>query len=97
MNPDGSFYENMNQLVELLKKMLKDISSSHGPASFSMKSNPSAPTVNFYFVNFSGLPEDWEDLDEIEAFEEWQENGRDPRGHLNPSDLDFFRRNGIIF
>lgn len=97
MNPEHPFFENMNQLIELLKKMIKDVQPGAGPSGMNLKSNASAPNVNFYFVNFLGLPEDWMEMEDVAEYENWQDRETEHKTRMNPSDLEFFKRNGIIF
>ena len=100
MNPekDKEFENNMNQLVKLLKKLIKNLP---GPAPFSQMQGKSGEGMNLNICFFNFLPMSPE---ELEAFEDAYEQALFPDDpseefpkDLTPSDMDFLRRNGIRF
>lgn len=111
MNFDNGkdFDQNMNQLIHLLKKIIKNIPNGKMPQGpfgkdfFGKDKDSSSINVNFCFFNFLPLTE--EDLEEMEDmmdqfFTEEQPRGdraRDLSSELNASDLEFLKRNGIRF
>lgn len=105
MNFDNGkdFDQNMNQLVQLLKKLIKNIPTGKMPQGnpFSKDKDSGSINVNFCFFNF--LPISDEDLEEMEDMmdqfftEDPREKSRDLSSELNASDLEFLKRNGIQF
>ncbi len=106
MNPerDKEFDQNLNQLLGLLKKMLKNLPMPGGLSSASSHSPLPSPgkdgiNLNLCFFTFLPLaPEDFDELDEIydQHLAEEKYSEEIPLD-LNPADLDFLRRNGIRF
>ena len=103
MNPDKNkeFENNMNQLIRILKKLLKNIP---GQAPFSNFQNPSASgegSVHLNLCFFSFFPLSPEELDEFE--EAWEQayyqddKGEELSAELTPSDVEFLRRHGMRF
>ena len=100
MNPkDKEFENNMNQLVTLLKKLLKNLPGQPPLSHFQGKPGDGSVNLNVCFFNF--LPMSPE---EFEAFEEAYEQAIFPEDRsedlsrvLTPSDIEFLRRNGIRF
>lgn len=106
MNSDSGkeFDRNMNQLVRLLKKIIKSLPGSGSMPSHLFppkgKDKESNVQVNFCFFNFLPMSEeDLEELDEIydQFLEDEEDKNFDFSQGLNPADLDFLRRNGIRF
>ncbi len=103
MSPDSGkdFDQNMNQLVHLLKKIIKGLPFGSNPQPFpSNEKNDSGININFCFFNF--LPITDEEIEEMDAIYDQflaQEEGKAAEfsPELNPSDMDFLRRNGIRF
>ena len=102
MNPDfeKEFDQNMNQLVHLLKKIIKGLPVSSAAKSIPSKENKdSGTTINFCFFNF--LPITDEEMDEVDALYEQflaqEEKSGDSSLELNSSDKDFLRQHGIRF
>lgn len=97
------FDQNMNHLVHLLRKMIKNLPHlSQGSLPKFPKSKDGDINVNFCFFNFLSMgPEGLEEIDEIYeqylAEEERAENKQDFTVELNGSDRDFLRRHGIRF
>ena len=103
MNPDPGkeFDQNMNQLVRLLKKIIKGLPfGSKLPQEPFSKEKGSGINVNFCFFNF--LPISEEDMDEMDAIydhflAEEEEKAADFSPDLSASDKDFLSRHGIRF
>lgn len=103
MSPDSGkdFDQNMNQLVHLLKKIIKGLPFGAGSQPFSAKDKKEGGiNINFCFFNF--LPITDEEIEEMDAIHDQflaQEEGRyaEFSPELNSSDMDFLRRNGIRF
>lgn len=106
MKPDGDkdFENNMGQLVNLLKKMMKSLPSQAGGAPF--KQFPSKdPSINVNICLFSFLPMSPEELEEWEDLYDQYMSGVDPHSDnssemtmdLNASDLDFLKKHGLRF
>jgi hypothetical protein len=103
MNPekDKEFDQNLNQLIGLLKKLIKGLPSQQGPFTPNA-SNAKDGNINLNFCFFTFLPMAPEDFDEIEeAYDQFffneDKQQEDFSLDLNPSDLDFLRRNGIRY
>ena len=103
MNPerDREFDQNMNQLIWLLKKILKTI-PTHPQGDFPHFASPSKDgniQLNLCFFTFLPIgPEDMDELEEIyDQYFFQDEKGEDLSGELNAADRDFLRRNGIRF
>ncbi len=104
MSPDSGkdFDRNMNQLVRLLKKIIKNLPFGQIPQQqypFS-KDKESGININFCFFNF--LPMTEEEMEEMDAIydqflTEEEEKATDFSPDLSPSDMDFLRRNGLRF
>ena len=101
MSNHHEFSHNMNQLVELLRKILADLPLNNQPGHqmpFSFKKN-NQMNINFYFFNF--LEVDPEDLEAYEeAYENFFHHDDTPKANfsdLDPSDIDFLKKNGIVF
>lgn len=104
-DPGKDFDQNMNQLVRLLKKIIKGLPfhpSAQQP--FGAKNNTSSPkepgvNINFCFFNF--LPITDEEIEEMDAMYDQfladEEKSAELSPELNPSDVEFLRRNGIRF
>ncbi len=101
MNPekDREFESNMNQLVKLLKKLLKNLPGQPPFTQFQGKSGEAPMYLNFCFFNF--LPFGPEEFDALEdAYEQSlfpEERSEELNRGLTPSDIEFLRRNGIRF
>ncbi len=101
MNPDKNkeFENNMNQLVRILKKLLKNIPGQAPFPNFQAPSGDGSVHLNLCFFSF--FPISAEELDEFE--EAWEqayypdEKGEDLSPELTPSDVEFLRRHGIRF
>ncbi len=101
MNPekDREFDQNMNQLIGLLKKLLKNIPQGGPFQSFSGDKDSS---VNFNICFFTFLPMSADELDEFEEiYDQYlfqdDKNAEELSAELNQSDMDFLRRHGIRF
>ena len=99
MNSEREFENNMNQLVRLLQKLLKNLPGKPPFSKLQGKPGEAGMNLNICFFNF--LPVSPEDF---EAFEEAYEQAAFPEdrneeifGELSPSDMEFLRRNGIRF
>ncbi|MDD5671396.1 MAG: hypothetical protein PHN49_07145 [Candidatus Omnitrophica bacterium] len=101
-NRDGEFEKHINQLVQLLRKIMM----SHPPHGSNAKWPPflkdlkeQGINLNICFLNFFPLPEDMEMLDELyEHFE----TDADPESEefdaeLSASDIEFLKRYGIRY
>lgn len=102
MSPDSGkdFDQNMNQLVHLLKKIIKGLPFGSNPQTYPSKDKSEGININFCFFNF--LPITDEEIEEMDAIYDQflaQEEGKaaEFNPELNPSDMDFLRRNGIRF
>ncbi len=98
--PDKEFDRNLNQLIGLLKKILKGIPFQQGgfPQSFS-QNKESGINLNLFFTFLPLAPEDFDELEEIYdqyLFSE-DKTSADLSMDLNPSDQDFLRKHGIRF
>jgi hypothetical protein len=102
MDSNQDFYQNMNQLMELLKKMIHHLPV---PPQKEFR-NPSAKDANmnvqFCFFNF--LPVTPDEMEELEDLYEQALNphedrfvARDFKGDLSLADLEFLRRHGIRY
>lgn len=98
MNPDKDreFDQSMSQLLTLLKKLLKNVPKS-GP--FSVPEKDQAVNLNLFFTFFPVAPEELDELEEIYDHYYFQDDktAEDLTTELNPSDLEFLKRNGIQF
>ena len=101
MNPekDREIEGNINQLVRLLKKLLKNFPGQAPFSQFQGKTQDGAVNLNLCFFTFLPLS-----AEEFEAFEEAYEQGlfTEERGEelsrdLTPSDREFLRLHGIRF
>ena len=104
MNPekDKEFEQYINQLVQLLRKIMKHIPHQGKMQGFPgmFKTNKDGSlNMNICFFNF--LPISPEDLDELEEYYENQLLGEDKdeelTSELSSSDLEFLKRHGIKF
>ncbi len=101
MNPekDREFESNMNQLLRLLKKLLKNL-PGHPPFSH-LQGMPGEGAMNMNVCFFTFLPLSPEEFEAMEgAYEEGlfsEERGEDLSPELTPSDVEFLRRHGIRF
>ncbi len=99
MKSDGDFENNMNQLIQLLKKIL----TSHPPhGQFDLSKLFKGQGINLNLCFFAFLPMTEEELDEIEEIYEHylfdeDKAPEDLTSELNSSDLEFLRRHGIRF
>lgn len=99
MNPerDREFDQSMNQLLGLLKKMLKNI-PLQGPSSQSNLGKDSGINVNLCFFTFLPLaPEEFDELEEVYDHFLFQDEKEDFNSDLSPADIEFLRSNGIRF
>ena len=102
MNPDRDkeFDQSLNQLLSLLKKILKNI-PLHGQGPFPQSNNGKDPGINLNLCFFTFLPLAPDEMDEIEemydhfAFQE--EKFEDLTTDLSPEDLEFLKVHGIRF
>ena len=100
MDPNKEFYQSVQHLVELLKKMIPHIPPPPYKESASWNSKDMNLNLNFCFFNF--LPMSPEEMDELEEiYEEFllaqEERAGVLKGELTVSDLEFLRRHGIRF
>ena len=99
MNPqDKEFENNMNQLVRLLKKLMKNLPGQ--PFSkLQGKPGDGAMHLNVCFFNFFPMgPEDYDAFEE--AYEQslsFEDREEHLSPQLSPSDIEFLRRHGIRF
>ncbi len=100
MNPEREFENNMNQLVHLLKKLIKNLPGKPPFSQFPAKQGEAGMNLNICFFNFMAMSPE-----ECEAFEEaaygqagfHEEGSEEMSRELSPSDVEFLRRNGIRF
>lgn len=101
MNPNKDFNQNINQLIELLKKILTHI--PHQPVdSASLNRKEKEMSIHFNLCFFNLLPLSGEELDELEEFYEsflhpHDEKGEELEPDLTPLDIEFLKQNGIRF
>ena len=97
------FDSNINQLVKLLKKIIKNL-PANGNQGFSPVSSSqwkdNAINLNLCFITL--LPMSAEELDELEElYDEYlsqeERKSGDWSTDLSSSDVDFLKRNGIKF
>lgn len=99
-NQDGNFDRQIYQLMQLLKKIIKDF-PSHGSSHPDLGAALKGAHVNLNLCFFTFLPLLPEEMEEFEeAFDpyytsEFSSLHSDPR--LHPDDIEFLRRNGIQF
>ncbi len=97
------FEQNMNQLVHLLKKIIKNLPFGTLPNSFQPKEKEkdlSGVNLNICFFNFIPMnAEDMEEFDDLydQFMAEEERSFGEFNSELSASDLDFLRRNGIRF
>lgn len=105
MNPekDKEFDSNMNQLIWLLKKIIKALPSNGSFPQMPGSSNKDG-SVNLNLCFFTFVPMAPEELDELEesyeqffAGDDKFERGEEVPFELSPADLEFLRRNGIRY
>ena len=101
MNPekDKEFDQNMNQLVRLLKKILKNLPSQGSLPQFSPSDKDSNVHLNLFFTFFPMAPEEFEEFEDLYdpgSFHE-DKGAEDLSSELSPSDLEFLRVHGIRF
>jgi hypothetical protein len=97
---DKEFEQNMNQLIQLLKKILASPLSQGKKAEYSNWIKKEGANLNVYFFTFFPLaPEELDELEEIYDRFLFDEEVRpeDLTTDLTSMDLDFLRRNGIQF
>ena len=97
MNSAHEFNHNMNQLIEILKKMLMQ-----GPASSLDHNFASAkdPHIQFNICFFNFIPLSTEDYEELEeAYEDYlsAQDDKPLEQVLTPTDVEFLKRHGIRF
>ncbi len=104
MSPDSGkeFDQNMNQLVRLLKKIIKGLPFGSIPSqSFPAHNENKEAGINVNFCFFNFLPITDEEIEEMDAiydqFLAQEEKSADFSPELSPSDVDFLRRHGIRF
>ena len=102
MRPDHEreFDQNMNQLIHLLKKILKDVPLGGSPLPGSLKWKDSGMNLNICFFTF--LPMTPETLDEWEElydqyFPQEEKESSHWSTELSPADIEFLRRHGLEF
>lgn len=101
MKFDGEFDQNMEQLIQLLKKILTKHLPQHEGLDWAGHHKDHG--INFNICFFTFLADSMELLDELEDFGSHElspEEGvgeQDLAGRLNSSDLEFLRKNGIRF
>ena len=99
-NRDGDFEQSMNQLIQLLKKIMKTHPDQSQIAKMQSLFKDEGFNVNFCFFNFFPVSE--EEMDELEEICEQyladeSKRPEDLTPDLNNDDLDFLRRYGIRF
>ena len=96
---DREFEQSMNQLVHLLKKILKNVPGQmNGIPQFPAFSKDGSVNVNLCFFTF--LPMSAEDFDEfVDMYDQSvsPEDREDISPDLTVSDLEFLKRHGIRF
>ena len=97
MNPEKNrdFENNMNQLLQLLKKLLKNLPGQPPISKFSGKS--SEPVNLNVFFNFLPLtPEEFDAMEEAYEQAMYPEDDEWP-ADLTAADIEFLRKNGLRF
>ena len=100
MNFNGDFEKNMNQLVRLLKKILKNAPSKESLAQLPAFFKDSGFNLNLCFFTFIPmLPEELDEFEELaeSAFFREEKRTEELSGELSADDLEFLRRHGIRF
>ena len=100
MNPEKNreFENNMNQLMRVLKKLLKNLPGQPPFPPFQGKSPEGGVNLNLCFFTFLPMsPEDYEAFEEAYEQSLHEERADDFVPELTPSDVEFLRRNGIRF
>ena len=99
MNSEREFENNMNQLVRLLQKLLKNLPGKPPFPQFQGKPGEAGMNLNVCFFNFLPVsPEEFEALEE--AYEQAvfpEDRNEELSRELSPSDMEFLRRHGIRF
>lgn len=94
------FEHNINHLISLLRKIIRNIPQAKGPFSKMQDSGKDASmNINFCFFTFLPLPpDDWDEIEDIyDQYLAQEENSEDLSLDLNNADMEFLRRNGIKF
>ena len=102
MRYEREFENHMNQLLQLLKKIMVQY-PHHGKIedlAKHMKNAKSSPEINIFFLNLVPLtPEEFDELEEM--FEETLSQDRWQHGELqyelNADDREFLKKHGIRF
>lgn len=96
---EKEFERNVNQLIQLLKKILKNVPSAPMPFSQFLGQGKDSPLQLNLFFTFLPLP--LEELDELEEIYEHyfshDEKQEDFSSELSSEDREFLRRHGIQF
>jgi len=98
---DKEFEENMNHLVQLLKKILMSQPSNSSQLSeLQSLFKGQGMNVNLCFFTFLPMfPEDFEELEEMceQFLTDEDRRSEDMTTELSASDLEFLRKNGIRY
>lgn len=101
MSFENEYHQDMKQLIQLLRKIIKN-HTSKDPFKDAQQ-NPSRDAMQFNFFIFPLMAMTPEDMDEFEEIleqyfpEEGQDGTGDLRYELEPGDMDFLRKHGIKF
>lgn len=99
-NRDGDFEQNMDQLIQLLRKIMKQEPNQGQFSKVQSLFKEQGIHINFCFFNFFPVSDD-----EIDEFEEIcdqflsdeEKKPEDLSTDLNAEDVDFLRRHGIRY
>lgn len=96
-DPGKEFDQHMTQLLQLLRKIIKQIPMGTLPPVSGKEMKDNGVNVNFCFFNF--LPMTEEEMEQIDDMLDQfgSEEERDLSADLNAADRDFLKRNGIRF
>ncbi len=101
MNFEREFEQNINQLVHLLKKIIKNLpGQGTGFGQFPGNSKDGNVQLNLCFFNFIPMtPEDMEELEEAyeEALSQEERKGEEVSGELSADDIEFLKKHGIRY
>ena len=97
---DKNFDHQMNQLLLLLRKLLKNIPLQEDMAKkWAFSEKDSNFNLNVCFFNFFPMTaEEWDEIEELyENYFSHEDSGHDLSSQLTLSDLEFLKRHGIQF
>ena len=96
---DNEFEQSLSHLVQLLKKILRNMPAQDRGGSAIPEGKDSPIQLNLcFFALVPMLPDDWEDMNDfLGPLASMDPKADEPASELSLEDLEFLRRHGIRF